>query len=46
MRAERRDGVRIDHRLSKIERDLLWLKWMAGVVLGGIAILCIKAFLL
>jgi hypothetical protein len=29
---------------SKIERDLLWIKWMTGVLLAGVFVLVLKAF--
>ena len=33
-----------ENRLSRIEQDLAVLKWMVGVVIGGVLALIIKAF--
>jgi len=33
-----------ENRLSKIEADLLLLKWMSGLLIAGVASLVIKAF--
>lgn len=32
-------------RVSRIEADLLVLKWMTGTILGGVVALVIKAFI-
>ncbi len=33
-----------ENRFSRIETDLLVLKWMTGTILGGVVALVIKAF--
>ena len=33
-----------ENRFSRIEADLLVLKWMTGTILGGVAALVIKSF--
>ena len=33
-----------DNRFSKIEADLLVLKWMVGFILAGVASLVVKTF--
>jgi hypothetical protein len=33
-----------ESRFSRIEADLLVLKWMTGTILGGVAALVIKSF--
>jgi hypothetical protein len=33
-----------EQRFAQIERDLLLVKWMLGVVIGGVAALVIKAY--
>ncbi len=35
-----------ENRFSKIEADLLVIKWMLGVVLAGIVSLVIRAFMI
>ena len=34
-----------ESRFSRIEADLLVLKWMTGTILGGVVALVIKAFI-
>jgi hypothetical protein len=33
-----------ENRFSRIEADLLVLKWMTGTILGGVAALVVKTF--
>ena len=33
-----------ENRFSRLEADLLVLKWMTGTILGGVAALVIKSF--
>jgi hypothetical protein len=43
--ATRADMHDIDKKISKIEAEIISMKWMTGFVVGGIVALLIKAFI-
>ena len=43
--ATKQDLHGVEIRITKIETDIVHLKWMTGVVIGGIVAILIKTFI-